>query len=129
MATSTLDLWSDDIQVDVLPPIAVLRAQEHLLAQKTRNILQAQLTVTEGQDQVELGLDLVAPALNSYRARLLTARHNKEFIYPVFVTAECFYPDPIHSWKRTVSSQFRNPLDPPANQRIAATAEEFIDLV
>jgi hypothetical protein len=123
MVTTIPDLWSDDIKVDVLPPIAVLKTQEGLLARKTQGMLQAKLTTTETEKLVQHGLDLIAPALNFYRERLLSATHDREMPYPVTVTAEAFAPDPPRS------GGFRFGGDPREMQKRAATDEEFIRLV
>jgi hypothetical protein len=118
MTTAIPDLWSDDIRVDVLPPIAVLRAQEGLLAKKTQGILQAKLMTSESETLVQHNLYLVAPALNFYRVELLSAKHDRELIYPVTVTAHCWF------------SEFLPDEDEEIERRhVAATAEEFIDLV
>ena len=41
MTTAIPNLWPDDIKVDVLPPIAILKAQEGLLARMTQGMLVA----------------------------------------------------------------------------------------
>src|SRR4051794_11804124 len=92
MTTTLPDLWSDDIKVDVLSPLVILRSQEGYLERKTQGLLQAKVATTRSGDWVQHQLDLIAPALGGYRRSLLTARHNAEMIYPVFVRAECFAP-------------------------------------
>src|SRR4051794_29490536 len=94
MSTTIPDLWPDDIKVSVLPPLAILKAQEGLLAQKTQGMLQAKLSSTETERLVQYQLDLIAAPLNFYRERLLSARHERGRYYPVVVTAECFTPRP-----------------------------------
>jgi hypothetical protein len=135
MTPTIPDLWSEDITVNVLPPVAVLRALEGLLARKTQGLLQAKLTTTATDRLVQHQLDLVAPALNFYRERLLSATHDRDMVYPVLVTAACFAPrspNPPH-WLApmtqavTAVSEFLE--RPAANQREATTQEEFIDLV
>jgi len=130
MATTIPDLWAEDITVTVLPPLAVLKAQEGLLAQKTQGLLQAKLTCTESDKLVQYQLDLVAPSLNFYRERLLTATHEKGRYYPVVITAECFLPkagtfSPISE----LTAVAVRTMNPSLDQRRAATEEEFIRLV
>jgi hypothetical protein len=128
MTTAIPDCWSDDIKVNVLPPIAVLKTQEGLLARKTQGILQAKLTTTETDTLVQHQLDLIAPGLNFYRERLLSATHDKEMPYPVTVAAEAFAPKPLNSFQ-VISSAIQRSIDPSVSQRRAATDDEFIRLV
>ncbi len=118
MTTAIPDLWSDDIRVDVLPPVAVLRAQEGLLAKKTQGILQAKLLTSATETLVEHSLYLIAPALNFYRVSLLSATHDREMVYPVTVAAQCWF-----------SEFLPDGAEEPEKRRVAATEEEFIDLV
>jgi hypothetical protein len=128
MATTIPDLWSDDIKVDVLPPIAILKAQEGLLARKTQGMLQAKLTTTETENLVQHQFDLIAPSLNFYRERLFSATHSRTMLYPVTVTANCFRPKP-RTQMDAIISPITHPLDQPLPQREAATDEEFVQLV
>src|SRR5262245_16836202 len=127
MPTTIPDLWSEDIKTSVLPPIAILKAQEGVLAQRTHGMLQAKLTSTETNTLVQHQLDLIAPSLNFYRERLLSAPDDRERVYPVTVTAECFVPRSSRQAEAvTAFERARNPL---AGERLAATDEEFIRLV
>jgi len=128
MTTAIPDLWSNDIKVDVLPPIAILKAQEGLLARKTQGMLEGKLTTTETEHLIQHQLDLIAPSLNFYRERLLSATHDRQMLYPVTVTADCFRPKPKTHLEAIVSS-IQNPLDQPLPQREAATDKEFVQLV
>ena len=128
MITAVPDLWSEDIKVNVLPPIAVLKTQEGLLARKTQGMLQAKLTTTETETLVQHQLDLIAPGLNFYRERLLSATHDREMPYPVTVTAEAFAPHPLNV-VQAVGAAIKRSVDPAVIQRRAATDEDFIRLV
>lgn len=137
MNTAIPDLWSDDIKVDVLPPLAILKAQEGLLARKTQGMLEAKVTTTESENLVQHQLDLIAPSLNFYRERLLTATHDRLMLYPVIVAAECFAPNvevsqgplaPIHLTAKAMTDMHRV-LIPEAFQRKATTDEEFVQLI
>jgi hypothetical protein len=127
MTPTIPDLWPEDIKVNVLPPIAVLKAQESLLSRRTQGMLQAKLTTTETDKLVQHQLDLIAPGLNFYRERLLTATHDREMLYPVTVTAEAFAPKPAHPMSNLDLARLR--LDPSLIYRKAATDEEFVRLV
>jgi hypothetical protein len=128
MVTTIPDLWSDDIKVNVLPPIAVLKAQEGLLSRKTQGMLQAKLTTTETDKLVQHQLDLIAPGLNFYRERLLSATHSADMLYPVTVTALAFDPEPLTPLS-LLQAAIARARDPSRLQRRAATDDEFIRLV
>lgn len=137
MNTAIPDLWSDDIKVDVLPPLAILKAQEGLLACKTQGMLEAKLTTTESGNLIQHQLDLIAPSLNFYRERLLTATHDRLRPYPVTVAAECFAPTweisqgplaPIQTAGKALS-EFHRAIVPEVIHRKAATGEEFVQLI
>jgi hypothetical protein len=128
MTPTIPDLWPEDIKVNVLPPIAVLKAQESLLSRRTQGMLQAKLTTTESDKLVQHQLDLIAPGLNFYRERLLTATHDREMLYPVTVNAEAFAPKPAHPTSAPDRVRQRL-LDPSLTYRKAATDEELIRLI
>jgi hypothetical protein len=131
VTTTIPNLWPDDIKLNVLPPVAVLKAQEGLLAQMTHGMLQAKLTTTETEKLVQHRLDLIAPSLNFYRQRLLSATHDRVMLYPVTVTAEAFAPAPVTPSPFNLGhiTAALQRLDPSLTQRQAATDEEFIRLV
>ncbi|MFO0799570.1 MAG: hypothetical protein U0804_19035 [Gemmataceae bacterium] len=84
--------WPDDIKVDVLPPVAILRARASEIGRITKGILKGEVSTTTGAgDMVSHRLDLVAPALNGRRYGVLNAIHRAD-LYPVLVEAECFKP-------------------------------------
>lgn len=137
MNTTIPDLWADDIKVDILPPLAILKAQEGLLVRKTQGMVEAKLTTIESGDLVQHQLDLVAPSLNFYRERLLTATHDRLKPYPVVVAAECFASKsevshgplaPLHLTAKALTDLHRA-LVPETSQRKAATDEEFVQLI
>jgi uncharacterized protein with von Willebrand factor type A (vWA) domain len=134
MAATIPDCWSEDIKVDVLPPVAVLKAQEGLLAQKAQGMLQAKVTATETEKLVQHGLDLIAPALNFYRERLLSATHDRDMPYPVTATAEAFAQKPpdLSPFVTPLSqslAELQQLANPSRIQRRAATDEDFVRLV
>lgn len=81
------DLWPEYVTfTNVLTPLAILRFQASQLRRKTKNILEGEIVSEQReQDQVYHHLDLIAPALDRYRYRLLSASHNPQDVYPVAV--------------------------------------------
>jgi len=124
MIDSIPDLWSDDIQVKVLTPLAILRTQASLLRRKTQGIVEAVVDTRTSAESVSYHFDLIAPAANGYRERILTATHTPKRVYPVTVTAECFAAK-----KNGQLPLLRAPGGPPPNERTAVTQEAFIGLV
>jgi hypothetical protein len=117
MTLTIPDLWPSDVAVtEVLTPLAILRYQAGQLRAKSKGLLEAEVT-TETVDEdrtAHLYLELVAPALDRYRYRLLHAWHANDFVYPV-----------------NVQSNVRDePFLPPGSQPpVAATQEQFLELV
>ena len=113
MSATIPDLWSDDIEVNLVSPVAILRAQTGFLERKTQGILRAEVRSTDSGNRAVHSLDLIAPALNDYRKSLLSASHAKDMIYPVTVRSEGLSPAdqgllpiPVSgSDQKTVSSQ------------------------
>lgn len=95
MTTMIPTLWPEDIKVDILPPLTILRYQAAKLREITKGILEAEVTTVTGPDDfVSHRLDLIAPNLDGRRVRVLTATHRVDY-YPVVLEAECFVPSTI----------------------------------
>jgi len=129
MANTIPDLWPTyGLETDVLTPIAILRTQSTLLRQKTQGLLVGEVRVTTSEfGQSILSFDIVAPAINNYRYRLLSVQHTKEAIYPATVSAQgfritenvaAFFP---LSGSRTVVK--------PVDSKSAYSDKQFIDIV
>lgn len=92
MAATIPNLWPDDIKVDLLPPVTILRAQANKIGEITQGILEGEVTTVTGEkDLVTHRLDLLAPSLDGRRVRVLSATHRDDF-YPVVLEADCFLP-------------------------------------
>ena len=92
MSAAVTSLWPDDIKVDVLPPLAILRYQAAKLSKLTEGILEADVVTTTGHEDFAVHrLDLVAAKLDGRAYRILTATHRAAF-YPVVMEADCFRP-------------------------------------
>lgn len=133
MADTIPVLWSDDIKVDVVTPLAILRSQVGPLRRITNGILDAEIsTVTGDSKDVRHLFDLVAPVLNHYRHRILTVTHHRDLAYPVTVEAECFQPKDPSEGALAVAANLSRTLSQfkPRDWRpVASTEQEFIDLV
>lgn len=127
MAATIPDLWPDDIRVDVLTPLAILRTQEALLGKRTKGLIQAEITTANSEKGTQHSLDLVTAALK-YRERVLTAWHGREFIYPVRVAAETFKPKPKNFIEALTTTELTT-LFEGSHVRTAATQDEFVALI
>jgi len=121
------DLWSDDIKVDVVTPLAILRAQVGSIQRKTKGLLQAEVTTTTSDaGWVRHQLDLIAPVLDGYRHRLFAATHEKDLVYPVKIEAECFRPESPEDFAQLFSAVTKFQKD---ERPTAQTEQEFIELL
>jgi hypothetical protein len=130
MAVTIPDLWPNDIRIDVLSPLQILRMQEGNFSEKMKGLLQVQVGTVTAETLVQHQFDIVAPYLDHYRERLFTATYNRLRFYPVTVEADCFEPKPKtpgEALSRSVIKAIN--WEPPPNQRVAATQEEFVTLV
>ena len=138
MTATIPNLWPDDIKVDLLPPVTILRVQAGQLSRLTGGILDADVTtVTGDKDFVVHRLDVVASALAGRRYRVLTATHRADY-YPVVLEAECFRPktrttkyNPFESPGGIVTTRTENLTWPDATDWRPAPAnqDEFIERV
>lgn len=121
MSVTIPDLWPADIGGEIPLPGTILEAQEATLASRTDGRLQAQVQAVSAGDRVQYQLDLIAPDLNFYRERILTATYNRENPYPVVVASAALVPDG--------SRLDTDRADLLPSQREASSAAEFILLV
>lgn len=86
MANSIPNLWPPaTVSVDIVSPLAILRTQAQNLTEMTKGLLAGEVTsVDEGPDVVVHQFEVVAPALNKYRHRILSVKHNRNLVYPVY---------------------------------------------
>ena len=126
--TGVLDLWSDDIRVTVLPPVAILRAQVAALSRKTEGLLRAEVGTDINQEKVELSLDLIAPVLNEYRITLLNTWHDTDLVYPATVKSRGLLP-PQAKRPQMPLNMVPAERNTPPDERIAETQEEFITIL
>ena len=92
MTVDLLDLWPEIDTPRALSPKKILQMQVDAIAEKTSDILQAEVVTSQQpnsikgrQDNVMHRLDLIAPALDSYRKTVFEAWHSPDELYPVFV--------------------------------------------
>lgn len=95
MPATIPSLWPEDIKVDILPPLTILKLQAAKLREITHGVLRAEVTTVEGPDDlVAHRLDLIAMALDGRRVRVLTAIQRTEF-YPVVLEAQVYLPTKV----------------------------------
>lgn len=121
-------LWSSDIKPNVLSPFAILDPQAQALTEQTKGLLVGELKVAHDNEKktTSLTLDLIAPVLNNYRRRILTATYRTDMLYPVMVDADSFR----RTARRIPEPAGFNPFASPkkaANE--ASSDEEFQRLV
>lgn len=93
MSTPTRDLWPDDISTaPFVSPVAILREQAAILAEKTKGLLEGDVTTSRVSDRFDHHFYIVAPALDNYRYKLLTVRHGNLDMYPAAIQ---YHPDTI----------------------------------
>src|SRR5215510_13181875 len=100
MSQNIQSLWSPDIKATVLSPLTILKGQAEALALQTGGVLLAEIVEYREEDNVSLSFDLVAPALQGSRHRILRVIHQEGLPYPAKVEAELFRLG-IPPWKRT----------------------------
>src|SRR5207248_1892702 len=126
MADDIPDLLPPDIQPSVRLPMVILRVQAANLTRRTGGALQAEVVTTEGDRLVQHGFDLIAPAL-SYRERLFSVRHGKQWVFPVAVQAPCFSKHRDSYFPRIIPKSPFAKFD--EDERAAGTESEFIELL
>ncbi len=131
MSTLTIpDFWSDEIRVNVLTPLAILRAGEGSLEKKTNGLLRTEVSSTTSPEFMAHTLELIAPSLNQRRVGLLSATHHTGEVYPVLVKSRGFLP--VYSfWRNLSAAIIDDPPDSylPDDEREANSQDEFIKLV
>lgn len=83
METQINSLWPEDIgtNIDQSNPVTILKQQAALLGQRTKNIVEAQVSTSTFADHFIHSFNLVAPAIG-YKYLLFRVQHGPE-IYPI----------------------------------------------
>lgn len=85
-ATTATNLWGNlPESTEIKPPLVFLREQASILGQLTSNVLQGDVQVSKDGSTIAATLDIVAPALDNYRFRIVSISHGISF-YPVTLT-------------------------------------------
>jgi hypothetical protein len=86
--------WPSDIRPTVQSPFAIIQPLGNGLTRQTKGRLVGEVRLTKSADgkTAFVTLDIVVPALNHYRRRILTASYDAEMIYPALIDADCFRP-------------------------------------
>lgn len=91
MVATIPDLWPR-LKLDILSPAAILKSQVDYIRKNGQGVLDAELTTVIGKDDfIVHRLDLIAPASNGQRYRVLVATHCSEY-YPIQIEADCYRP-------------------------------------
>jgi hypothetical protein len=111
MAVAIPNLWPQDIHVDVLPPLVILKAQIQPLEQMTKGLLRVEVSTRtvslhpEFRNPLDLGrkseefsddssttvfhdMDVIAPTLRNYRHTLLTVDYQQNRVYPARLSSK-----------------------------------------
>ena len=84
--SATDDLWGDlPLDVTIRPPAVFLKEQASILTVRTRGLLRGEVSYLRAAPNLQAALDIVAPALQGYRLRLLIIEHAIVF-YPLQMT-------------------------------------------
>ena len=79
------DLWGGNIDVDVVPPLVILKTQAEAIARRTKGVLTGNVTTVfggeESKGQTIHQLLINAPSLG-YTEHLLSVTHGEDRVYP-----------------------------------------------
>lgn len=78
------DLWPDLGASAIVTPAAILKTQATALSQKTKGLLQGEVTTWANSGSIYHRFNLLVPALDNYRYGLL-AVHHSPVLYPIVV--------------------------------------------
>jgi hypothetical protein len=130
MTETVKSLWPPQIRPNILSPMTILQAQAVALLQQTGGVLSADIKRREEGDKLILTFDIVVPALDGYRHRVLVLAHGRDMAYPAVVDAEVFRPTGLASVREFIEAQ-QAPLlgvtKKPVNR--ADSDQELVDLV
>lgn len=101
-------LWPTDISVDILTPVALMRAQAAPLEKMTQGLIRLEVsTISPKGEDVVHEMSLIAPPLKNLRQEILNATHTKRRVDPARLEAECWHPEEYElesfSWPRADS--------------------------
>ena len=90
MPTEIPDLWGDDIRVDVVPPIVVLKTQAEAISRRTKGMLTAEISSStdvddDGAVECRHKLILQARSIGYYGEELLQIQHYESRYYPLTI--------------------------------------------
>ena len=89
MTDAIPNLWPKKFSRGILTPLAVLRVQAAKFKDMTEGLLEAEVTTNwEREDLKVHSLELIAPALDSYRRVILTVRHAHPGAYPLWLRSD-----------------------------------------
>ncbi len=127
MSQNIQSLWSPEIKAEVMSPSTILKGQAEALALQTGGVLLAEVTSenTEG-GRIALSFDLVAPALQGSRHRILKVSYSKNLPYPAEVQAEVFWKDGGASYPSTDEAFIEAVAKVLRSTQVASVAQSLI---
>jgi hypothetical protein len=81
------DLWPEFEAQKIRSPKTVLVEQAAALANKTKNVLTADIITSNSDKRTTLIFRIVAPALNNYKYNLFTLMQHPIFLYPCDISS------------------------------------------
>lgn len=94
MSDDVTSLWSSEIRPEIQSPVSILRTQARALQRQTGGVLTGDIgSKVMDENKVVLSFDIVVPALEQYRQRILNVGHTKDLPYPCIIDAELFRGD------------------------------------
>ena len=130
MNTSLPQMWPEEIRAEVRSPSSILTEVAGSLTSRTRNLLAGEVRRTSDEKgRTVLVFDIVVPALDDFRQRVLSLTYNESRIYPVFVDAESVNATTMEMIQEATSlpEAFGGPRTKPRNR--ADSDSELIGLI
>jgi hypothetical protein len=118
-------LWPESIRSDVATPYAILREMASDLELRTGGTLRGEIgRRAAGDDRIALSFDIVVPALDGSRHRILTIGYAKNRPYPALVDAEVLQAPAGSSTKESrYLLDWRRPYDVPVPESLRSTIQ------
>ncbi len=90
MPTEIPDLWGDDIRVDIVPPLVVLKTQAEAISRRTKGMLTADVSSSrdvddDGAVECRHKLLLQARSIGYHGEELLQIQHYENRYYPLTI--------------------------------------------
>src|SRR5262245_38567948 len=106
MSGTVASLWPAQIRAGVQTPWMILQGQDEALTEQTNGVLRGEILRREDENgKAVLSLDIVVPALNDYRHRILVLTYDQAHPYPALVDAEVFRPAGLAAFRELPATE------------------------